>query len=360
MIFGVSGQDGSYLAEFLLVKGYKVIGVKRRSSAGSLWRLSQCLSNKNFKLVEGDITDYSSILHLLSDHQPGEIYNLAAQSNVGTSFNQPGYTWDVTAKGVMNLLEAMRFLRSTAKLYQASSSEMFGDSYSTSISITGKHYEDGEKFQDEITDFTPQSPYAIAKLAAHQSINLYRKAYGLWCCGGILFNHESPRRGSGFVTRKITKWFNDFVQWRNQEFKTLGRICLPNDVIYYGLPCRSGPEYFPKLKLGNLDACRDWGFAGDYVEAMWLMLQQSEPKDYVIGTGETHTVKEFLQEVMNFHKIDVPIEEFVNIDESCKRPAEVPYLRADASLSQREFGWKSKMKFTELVQHMCEMENGLE
>ncbi len=337
MVIGVSGQDGSYLSELLLDKGYDVLGVRRRSSSSSLWRLQDCLADSRFKLVEGDITDYSSILNLLDGFKPDEIYNLAAQSHVGTSFSQPGYTWDVTAKGVLNLLESMRFLKSKAKLYQASSSEMFGKSYSTSVSITGKRYNDGDRFQDEITNFDPQSPYAIAKLAAHQTVDLYRQSYGIWACGGILFNHESPRRGTNFVTRKITKWFHDLF---------------------------SDDGVRNKLQLGNLDSCRDWGYAKEYVEAMWLMLQQDEPRDYVIGTGETHTVKEFLGKVYNYHyhgrKKGKELSELVNIDDSNKRPAEVPFLRADAGLAARELGWKPKTTFNELVELMCREEDGLE
>lgn len=339
-----AGQDSSYLSEFLIDKKYKVIVVRRRSSAQSLWRFQNVINNDNFSFIEGDITDHTSLLNILSYYKPQEIYNLAAQSNVGVSFNQPNYTFQVCAQGVFNLLECIKFLKLDTKLYQASSSEMFGSEFDSKI--TGPTLEDYSidptvsfylrKFQNENTKFKPQSPYAIAKLAAHNAIGLYRDAFNIWAVGGILFNHESPRRGSGFVTRKITKWVNDL--W-----------------IYNGIGGKKG-----KLSLGNLNSYRDWGYAKEFVEMMWLMLQQDKPKDYVIGTGETHTVKEFLQEVLNFHKSIGPLEDFINIDENCKRPAEVPYLRADASLAEKELGWKPKTKFKELVEIMCREENGQE
>lgn len=339
LIFGL-GQDSSYLSELLIEKGYKVIVVKRRSSSASMWRFSNVIKNENFILIEGDITDYSSVLNIISSYKPDEIYNLAAQSNVGTSFNQPILTWRVCAEGVLNILEVMKFLKSNAKLYQASSSEMFGSNYSLRDRRDFIGFENGfignifEKYQDENTAFIPQSPYAIAKLAAHNNIKLYREAYGIWAVGGILFNHESPRRGMGFVTRKITSFFENHI-----------------------------PGVGPKIKLGNINSYRDWGYAKEYVEAMWLMLQQDNPKDYVIGTGKTHSVREFLEEVIIYHEgMDCyPIvEECCNIDENCKRPAEVPYLRADASLAEKELGWKPKVGFKELVQIMCREENGLE
>lgn len=343
LIFGVTGQDGSYLSEFLIDKGYQVVGVRRRSASGSLWRLEKCIKSPLFKLVEGDLTDYSSCLSLLNKYKPDEIYNLAAQSNVGVSFEQPGLTFEITAKGVLNLLEVIRLTLPTARLYQASSSEMFGSSgsvYNNSrkerLDFRGRVPDVllNHSFQDETTKFTPQSPYAIAKLAAHNLINLYRFAYDIFAVGGILFNHESPRRGIGFVTRKITSWLHNL---------------------------RIGGRY-ESLKLGNLDSSRDWGYAKEYVEAMWLMLQQSTPKDYVIGTGETHTVKEFLDLALELgaarynYYFDLP--QLVELDNSLRRPAEVPYLRADSTLAQLELGWKPKTTFKELVKIMVEQENG--
>jgi GDPmannose 4,6-dehydratase len=362
LITGVNGQTGSYLAELLIDKGYEVIGVRRRSATGSLWRLSNIINHSRFSLVEGDVTDYSSCLSLILTYKPDEIYNLAAQSHVGTSFSQPGYTFDSTAKGVLNLLEVIRLTNSKTKFYQASSSEMFGTSFSYKHPNFNYNldffkesiYHDGANYwkdmvQNENTKFEPQSPYAIAKLAAHNLVKLYREAYGIYAVGGILFNHESPRRGVNFVTRKITSWFNKNVQVAIDKVKT-------------GWPYW---ELSGKLKLGNLDSCRDWGYAKEYVEAMWLMLQQQQtPKDYVIGTGETHTVKEFLQAVINYYKNYarfskfLTIEDLVDIDDNCKRPAEVPYLKADASLAAKELGWKPKTSFNELVEIMCRKENG--
>jgi GDPmannose 4,6-dehydratase len=361
VIFGASGQDGSYLGEFLLEKDYRVIGVRRRSSGGSLWRLEKCLKNKNYELIEGDITDYPSILNILSYYKPNEIYNLSAQSNVGTSFNQPINTWRICAEGVINLLESIKFLKLPTKLYQASSSEMFGNSISWYVSdwmktggwhlkvedINKIEHDVKEKitevYQNEKTPFNPQSPYAIAKLAAHNSIKLYREAYGMYAVGGILFNHESPRRGVNFVTRKITSWFKKVVKFRL-------------DLVRTGWPYW---EEHDKLKLGNLNSYRDWGYAEEFVEPMWLMLQQDNPRDYVIGTGETHSISEFLEEVKKYHSPKLDLNELVEIDENCKRPAEVPYLCADASLAEKELGWKPKTKFKDLVKIMCEAENGL-
>jgi GDPmannose 4,6-dehydratase len=340
LILGASGQDASYLGEFLLEKDYRVVGVRRRSSAGSLWRLQKCLENKNYELVEGDITDYSSILNLLSYYKPDEVYNLAAQSNVGTSFNQPINTLRVCSEGVLNLLEAIKFLKMPIRLYQASSSEMFGSSTSNynNNKTDRLNFKSGspkillpDSFQDENTPFNPQSPYGIAKLAAHNMVKLYREAYGIYAVGGILFNHESPRRGINFVTRKITSWF-----WK----------------------CNNGGNEH-KLKLGNLHAIRDWGYAPEYVEAMWLMLQQANPKDYVIGTGECHSVKDFIIELLNRYD-NRDINEYMEIDDNFKRPAEVPYLRADASLAKKELGWEPRTKFADLVRIMCEQENGKE
>lgn len=354
LITGINGQDASYLAEFLLERDYKVVGMKRRSASSSLWRLKDIIDNTNFELVEGDITDFSSCLSLIQTYKPAEVYNLAAQSHVGTSFSQPLYTMDVTGRAVLNLLESIRLSDSSAKFYQASSSEMFGSNATFYIPDHMRANEfdvkDIEKYKNDInsglikiyqnenTRFSPQSPYAVAKLAAHNLVKLYRECYGMYAVGGILFNHESPRRGSNFVTRKITKYFYHLLR--------------------QGVP--------DKLKLGNLDACRDWGYAKEYVEAMWLMLQQDNPKDYVIGTGETHTVKEFLEEVIIYlyNKGNTDnnwlnwIALFIEIDENLKRPAEVPYLKADASLAEKELGWKAKTSFKELVQIMCEQENG--
>jgi GDPmannose 4,6-dehydratase len=385
LIFGVNGQDGSYLSEFLLEKGYKVIGVRRRSSGGSLWRLQTSLKNSNFILIEGDITDFASTLNIIRDANADEIYNLAAQSNVGVSFQQPLYTTKVCYDGVINILESMKFLRSKAKLYQASSSEIFGTAYSFWAldefdNPKQLHYNQILKdklcskpfgkmigdFQNEETPFMPRSPYAIAKLSAHHAVRLYREAYNLWAVGGILFNHESPRRGTGFVTRKITKWFKDFISWKNdienpyKEKLTIDyKFPNGNIITYRDKGMLFGPQW-AKLCLGNINSYRDWGYAREYVEMMWLMLQQDNPKDYVIGTGETHSVGDFVEEILKYYNIDISIDDFLCIDEKFKRPAEVPYLRADASLAERKLGWKPKTTFKQLVELMIREENGLD
>ena len=319
IIYGVTGQDGSYLSEFLLDKGYKVIGVTRRSSNSNVSRLPLSLNNKRFKLVQGDVTDPASIYRLLGEHQPHEVYNLAAQSHVGTSFEQPTTTWDITAQGCMNILEVIRSMSRQPRFYQASSSEMFGDNFDYDC--------DGCSYQDESTSFNPRSPYAIAKVAAHHATSLYRDAYGLFACSGILFNHESERRGEEFLTRKVTKHVADL------HISFLEGISIP------------------KLKLGNLKARRDWGYAPDYVKAMWEMLQLDRPEDYVICTGQSYSVKEFVKQA--FQCINIyEYQDYIEIDEKLRRPFEVPYLRGDSSKAKYDLGWEPKVTFEELVDKM--------
>jgi GDPmannose 4,6-dehydratase len=321
LLFGITGQDGSYLAELLLDEGYKVAGVTRRVSTGNTSRISHIMDDPALDLVEGDITDYSSVLRIIEQAVPDEIYNLAAMSHVGTSFNQPILSIDVTCTGCLNILEVLREHSPHTRFYQASSSEMFGDA------ITER---DGDLFQDENTLFNPQSPYAIAKLAAHHATRLYRKSYGLHASCGILFNHESERRGGRFVTKKITK----YIAKLNQHFVEGG-----------------DNESAPKLHLGNLDAKRDWGHAEDYVRAMWIMLQQDEPSDYVIATGETHSVRDFL--VATFDQIGIQdYADFIVQDPRFMRPSEVPYLKGNPSKADVMLGWKSKVSFEELVFRM--------
>ena len=306
-ITGITGQDGSYLAELLLLKGYKVVAMKRRTSLISTDRVNHLMENENFHMVYGNLNDSGCLHRLLIEHQPDEIYNLAAQSHVRVSFETPEETTEFVAMGTLRLLEAFRNTCPTARFYQASSSEMFGDN--------------PENPQNETTRLTPASPYACAKTYAHNLCRNYRESYGLHISSGILFNHESPRRGETFVTRKITL--------------AAARI-------------KSGLQ--DKLYLGNLDAKRDWGFAGDYVEAMWLMLQQDTPDDYVVATGETHSVKEFLHAVFEHAGLDV--NEYVEISERLFRPHEVPLLLGDPSKAEAEMGWKPKVKFNELAKMM--------
>lgn len=310
LITGITGQDGSYLAEFLLSKNYQVFGLERRSSQKNRENIKHILgSGKDIQLISGDLLDEASLVHALRETNPDEVYNLASQSFVAESWKQPVYTGEVTGLGAVRMLEAIRQVNPKIKFYQASTSEMFGAVKQAP--------------QNEKTPFYPRSPYGVAKLYAHWITVNYRESYGMFAASGILFNHESPRRGIEFVTRKITD--------------TAARIKL-------------GLE--KELRLGTLDAKRDWGFAGDYVEAMWLMLQQKNPKDYVIATGETHSVKEFVEEA--FGHLDLDWKKYVKIDKNFVRPAEVYLLKGDASLVRKELGWKPRVNFKELVRMMVD------
>ncbi|OGH59530.1 MAG: GDP-mannose 4,6-dehydratase [Candidatus Magasanikbacteria bacterium RIFCSPHIGHO2_01_FULL_33_34] len=311
-ITGITGQDGSYLTELLLEKGYEVHGIVRRNSIlfrSRIEHLFEKYKDKKLFLYYGDLSDGTNISKLLYNIQPDEIYNLAAQSHVRISFDIPAYTADITGVGVIRLLEAIKDSGIKTKFYQASSSEMYGK-----VSETP---------QNEKTCFHPRSPYACAKVFAHHQTINYRESYGMFACSGILFNHESPRRGENFVTKKITKGVAEIKNG------------LSNKII-----------------LGNLDSKRDWGYAKEYVEAMWLMLQQDEPDDYVIATGETHTVREFLEEAFGF--VNLNWEDYVEFDERFLRPAEVDLLVGDYSKAKEKLGWEPKVKFKELVKLMVE------
>jgi len=330
-ITGITGQDGSYLAEFLLDKGYEVHGLVRRTSTINRERLknihtSDEKTHPNLKLHYGDMTDSSSLRRILAEIKPDEIYNLAAQSHVGVSFEIPEYTANSDAIGVLRIVDAVKTLRLKSKIYQASTSELFGKAL--------------ESPQNENTPFNPRSPYGIAKQYGYWIINHYREGHGLFACNGILFNHESERRGENFVTRKITKGIADI---KNGKLDT--------------------------IHLGNLEAKRDWGHAKDYIEAMWLMLQQDTPKDYVIATGETHTIREFVEEAFKVVGIEIKwggegLDEkgidsatgrvLVEIDPRHFRPLEVEFLLGDASKAKEDFGWEPKIKFKELVRLMVE------
>ena len=305
LITGITGQDGSYLAEFLLEKGYDVVGMLRRSSTVNFERIDHLV--KDIELAPGDLIDGASMVSVLRDHEPDEIYNLAAQSFVQTSFGQPVLTGETTALGVTRLLDAIRMVTPEARFYQASSSEMFGKVH--------------EVPQSETTRFHPRSPYGVAKVYGHWITVNYRESYDMFASSGILFNHESPRRGLEFVTRKITD--------------AVARIKL-------------GLE--DELLLGNLDARRDWGFAGDYVRAMWMMLQHDVADDFVIATNETHSVRDFCE--IAFGLVDLDWEKYVKIDEKYYRPAEVELLIGDASKAQDELGWSPSVRFSELVEMM--------
>jgi len=317
LITGITGQDGSYLAEFLLEKGYEVYGIVRRSSTFTTDRIDHIYQDPHEKknrlhLVYGDLADAASVTKILAEIKPDEAYNLGAQSHVRVSFDVPEYTGDVVALGTLRLLEAIRFLGLKTKFYQASSSEMFGMVQ--------------EIPQKETTPFYPRSPYGAAKVYGHWITKNYRESYGMFACSGILFNHESPRRGETFVTRKITQ--------------AVAHI-------------KAGLQ--DKLYLGNLDAKRDWGYAKEYVEGMWLMLQQDEPDDYVLATGETHTIKEFLEEA--FSHAGLNWKDYVEIDPRYFRPAEVDLLIGDATKAKKKIGWEPKVTCKELAQIMVDADS---
>jgi len=307
LITGVTGQDGSYLAELLLSKGYEVVGVVRRTSHHSYERIEHLLDR--IQVVAADLLDQHSLTVVLQDTQPDEVYNLAAQSYVPTSWTQPVLTGEFTALGVTRILEAVRLVHPTARFYQASSSEMFGR-------VT-------ETPQRETTSFYPRSPYGVAKVYGHWITVNYRESYNLYAVSGILFNHESPRRGIEFVTRKVTD--------------AVARIKLGRA---------------KELRLGNLDARRDWGFAGDYVDAMWRMLQQPNPQDYVIGTGKAHSVRQLVEAA--FGHVGLNWQDYVVTDPRFVRPAEVDLLLADPSKAKKDLGWTPKVQFSELVAMMVD------
>lgn len=307
IITGITGQDGSYLAELLLSKGYNVVGMVRRSSTVNFERIEHLLDS--ITVLQGDLQDQGSLLSLLEEYKPTEVYNLAAQSFVPTSWGQPALTGDVTGLGVTRMLEAIRFVNPKIRFYQASSSEMFGKVL--------------EVPQKEDTPFYPRSPYGVAKVYGHWITINYRESFDIFATSGILFNHESPRRGLEFVTRKISD--------------AVARIKLGKA---------------KELRLGNLEAQRDWGFAGDYVRAMWLMLQQNQPDNYVIGTGETHAVREFCE--IAFSHVDLDYKDYVVVDERFYRPAEVDLLISDPSKAKKQLNWELEVSFKELVTMMVD------
>jgi GDPmannose 4,6-dehydratase len=309
LITGITGQDGSYLAELLLEKGYDVYGIVRRSSVQNYERIGHILDKLN--LIQGDLFDQSSLDEAVRTVRPDEVYNLAAQSFVQTSWNQPVFTADITGVGATKVLEAIRKHKPDAKFYQASTSEMFGKVQETP--------------QTEKTPFYPRSPYGVAKVYAHWITVNYRESYGIFAVSGILFNHESPRRGLEFVTRKVTN--------------TVAKIKL-------GLA--------KELRMGNMDAKRDWGFAGDYVDAMWRMLQQGEPENYVIATGETHSVKELVE--IAFDSVGLEAKDYVVTDPKFLRPAEVDYLVGNSEKARAKLNWAPRISFEELVRMMVELD----
>ena len=353
LITGITGQDGSYLAELLLRKDYQVIGLKRRTSTNNLSRLSQCITHSNFSIIEGEVADSGCVYDIVNTYQPDEIYNLAAQSHVGTSFEQPDFTLQVNALGPLHFLEAVRRFSPFTRFYQASTSEMFGKSYTELHDLyDGRTVE--IKYQNEETPFQPQSPYAIAKTAAHHLVRVYREAYDVFGCCGILFNHESERRGENFVTRKITKWIGEFFVWINKHNISYKDLVFDQDEVYIpGRTARDQGFQFPKLRLGNIETRRDWGHAQDYVEAMYLMVQQEEPKDYIVSTGKTHSIRELLKTA--FAHISIyDWEKFIVIDPKFYRPAEVEHLLGLPKKAKDQLDWEPKITFEELVKLMVD------
>ncbi len=313
LILGITGQDGSYLAELLLEKGYKVHGIVRRSSSFNRGRIEHLYDHEDtgdLVLHYGDLTDMASLLYVFDKVRPQEIYNLAAQSHVAVSFDTPQYTGQVDALGVLNVLEAARILKLDTKIYQASTSELFSGNYR-------------QVPQNEKTPMSPKSPYGVAKLYGFNMARVYRESYGMFVCNGILFNHESERRGENFVTRKITMGLRDILSGNSTH-----------------------------IRLGNMDAKRDWGYAKEYVEAMWLMLQQQKPEDFVIATGEMHTIKEFVDEAFKLQGLDP--EQYIITDSRFKRPNEVWELCGDASKAKSLLGWEPRTRFKALVKIMVD------
>jgi len=321
LITGTTGQDGSYLAELLLDKGYTVHGLIRRSSVDTTERIAHFQHHPHFELIEGDITDAACMHRLISGIQPDEVYNLAAMSHVGVSFDQPITTCQIDAMGPLYILEAIRQSSPKTKFYQASTSELFGN---TSIAP-----------QNENTPMVPNSPYAVAKLYAHQLTGLYRRAYGIFACAGILFNHESPRRGEAFVTRKITRYVAMLRKWMD----------------IHGGPPKIAVDFAP-LFMGNIEAKRDWSHAEDMVRGMWMMMQQDKPDDYVLGSGETHSVKEFLD--IAFRTIGLDYRNYIVIDPKFYRPVDVNLLLADSTKAKTVLGWELTIGFGEMIDCMIQ------
>lgn len=337
VISGINGQDGYYLAELMLDKGYEVYGFSRRTGNHSTQRIDHLITSNQIKYREGDITDPAFINDLIGEIRPDMFFNLAAQSHVHTSFYQPCTTNDINYSGVLNVLNAIKTINPKTKLYQASTSELFGKSYSVDTN--------GIKYQDENTAFIPQSPYAISKLSAHHACRLYRESYGLFVCCGILGNHESPRRGENFVTRKITKYIGRLQNWmtkRSDHFSFTEKDLVGLD-----------GEKFPKLRLGNLLTYRDWGHAKDYMEAAYMILSQDSPDDYVVGTGETRTVDDFVKLAFSLVGIEDYMKHIV-IDPEFYRPSEVDYLLMRTDKIKSKVGWSPKISFDSLVKEMVE------
>jgi len=355
VIFGVTGQDGSYLTKLLLKKGYEVHGISRRVSVDTTERIKSYLTHANFSLHMGDVTDGPLVFKLIQTLQPDEVYNLAAQSHVAVSFTNAASTFLINAIGPLNMLEAIRCECPTARFYQASTSEMFGSNYS--VLKLGRFEKVGEdKFQDEDTPMSPNSPYAVAKLGAHELVHVYRKSYGVHASAGILFNHESELRGNHFVTRKITRYVGALKRYLLS--KKMDDHILTDKMVKFALEnmevsTDATHEGFPVLRMGNMTTYRDWGHAEDYVRAMWLMLQQETPDDYVVATGKTHSITDFTNVAFRHIGVD-NWNSYVVVDPQFYRPSDVEYLRGSAAKAHKVLNWKPKVSFETLVHRMVD------
>lgn len=365
LITGI-GQVSSYLSELLLVKGYEVYVLHRRYSHNHFVNFKTFQNSDRLHFICGDITDYSSVHNIVLKYEPDEIFNLAAQSHVSVSFEQPGLTFEVDAGGCINFLECLKNLQKTTpyykpRLYQASTSELYGSSvsFNSPLGRVNANYKDLPKdfdyelFQDEETPFCPESPYAVAKLAAHQMCRLYRNSYGIFVSSSILFNTESPRRGEEFVTRKITKWIGEFVNWRDKALQDSYLFSYNPDKVFIHYTKGLEGKCFPKLRLGNLESFRDWSHAKDMVRGIWLTLQQDKADDYVLCSEQTNSIRNFLD--IAFSKAD--IQDWSNLvvqDEKYFRPSEVPLLRGKCDKAREVLGWSPEYSFDELVTEMVE------
>jgi len=342
LVTGCTGMDGSHISDLLLEKDYKVYGLIRRSSNPSNTNIAHLIKEPQFETVEGDITDATSVMRIISLLKPDECYNFCGQSQVGVSFNEPVHTFKVNSEGVINVLEAMRLTSPATKLYTANTSEMFGKNYT--------ERPDG-KFQDLDTPFIAQSPYAASKLASHYMVGTYRRGYNLFACSGILFNHESERRSTQFLTRKVTHYLGGlFKSCRAMGFFDLSEL---NESYYFPQKLES----YPKLSLGNLDAYRDWGYAVDYVRAAYLMLQQEKADDYIVATGQAYSVRDFVRKA--FALIGLDYQKYVVIDPKFYRPAEVDWLQGDSTKARLALGWEPTITFDHLVERMVRHDTGL-
>ena len=339
VITGVTGMDGSVMSKYLLSLGYIVIGIKRRTSTENTWRIKEILDHPNFTLVEGDITDIYSIIEILKKHKPQYVLNFAAMSHVGTSFEQPQLTWDVTANGAINVMNACKLVDTNIKIFQASTSEMFGSNYSI---------KNGEKIQDHDTVIAPNSPYAVSKNSSHDYARVMRESYGMFVCPVILFNHTHTTRGENFVERKITRYVGRFKKWVDET-----RFCNEDfEGSEFNENISVGNKVLPKLRLGNIESYRDFGWSEDYMEAVWKIMNSKKPEDYIIATGKTYKIKEIIELAFNQIGWGEHWEKLIYIDPAFYRPNEVPYLCGSYEKLKNDLGWEPKHNIEQIITKM--------